>query len=171
MGSEILDTSVVSMDNKIANWIIHIKFANKKKPSRYHIVENLRKSDEGAWEIEGRMTSLSNMVTKNLLELTDGTYKVKENIFVEETQISSQIDGFTNPDTEKIVIPETKVTPCINKETHTPIPGKAEIQSLQDFQQTVLSELENMRSFLEAVKWFWVAVSWTKSYANRHYDW
>ena len=47
------------------------------------------------------MTSLSNMVTKNLLELTDGTYKVKENIFVEETQISSQIDGFTNPDTEK----------------------------------------------------------------------
>ena len=100
------------------------------------------------------MTSLSNMVTKNLLELTDGTYKVKENIFVEETQIRSQIDGFTNPDTEKIVIPKTKVTPCINKETHTPILGKAEIQSLQDFQQTVLSELENMRSFLEAVKWF-----------------
>ena len=99
------------------------------------------------------MTSLSNMVTKNLLELTDGAYKVKENIFV-ETQISSQIDGFTNPDTEEIVIPETKVTPCINKETHTPIPGKAEIQSLQDFQKTVLSELENMRSFLEPVKWF-----------------
>lgn len=111
MGSEILDTSVVSMDNKIANWIIHIKFANKKKPSRYHIVENLRKSDEGAWEIEGRMTSLSNMVTKNLLELTDGTYKAKENIFVEETQISSQIDGFTNPDTEKNSHPWNKSHP------------------------------------------------------------
>ena len=151
MGSEILDTPVVSMDNKIVNGIIHIKFANKEKPSIYRIVENLCKSDEGAWEIEGRMTSL---VTKNLLELTDGTYKVKENNFIEETQINSQTDGFINPDTEKIVIPERKVTPHINKETHTPIPGKAEIQSLKDFQKTFLSELENVRSFLETVKWF-----------------
>ena len=100
------------------------------------------------------MTSLSSMVTKNLLELTDGTYKVKENNFIEETQINSQTDGFINPDTEKIVIPERKVTPHINKETHTPIPGKAEIQSLKDFQKTFLSELENVRSFLETVKWF-----------------
>ena len=59
------------------------------------------------------------MVINNLLELTDGTYKAKEIDFVEETQISSQIDDFTNPDTEKMVIPETQVTPRINKGTHT----------------------------------------------------
>ena len=75
------------------------------------------------------MTSLSDMVTNNLLDLTDGTYKVKETDFVEETQISSQIDDFANADTEKMVISETQVTPCINKETHTPIPSKAEIES------------------------------------------
>ena len=44
------------------------------------------------------------MVTNNLLEFTDGTYKVKETDFVEETQIISQIDDFTNFDTEKMVI-------------------------------------------------------------------
>ena len=53
------------------------------------------------------MTSLSDMVTNNLLELTDGTYKVKETDFVEENLISSQIDDFINTDTEKMVIPET----------------------------------------------------------------
>ena len=69
--------------------------------------------------------------------------------FVEETQISSQIDDFTNSVTEKMIIPETQVTPRINKETHTPIPGKAELESLQDFQKTILSEMKNMRrSFL-----------------------
>ena len=59
--------------------------------------------------------------------------KVKETDFVEETQIISQIDDFTNSFTEKMVIPETQVTPCINKETHTPIPGKAEIESFPRF--------------------------------------
>ena len=44
------------------------------------------------------------------------------------------------------------VTPRISKETHTPIPGKAEIESLQDFQKTILSEMKNMRSFLETVE-------------------
>ena len=51
------------------------------------------------------MTSLSDMVTNNLLELIDGTYKIKETDFVEETQISSQTDDFTYSDTEKMVIP------------------------------------------------------------------
>ena len=32
------------------------------------------------------------MVTNNLLEFTDGTYNIEETNFVEETQISSQID-------------------------------------------------------------------------------
>ena len=80
------------------------------------------KSDEGTWEIEGLMTSLSAMVTNDLLKLTDGTYKLKEIDFAEETQISSQIDDFTNSDTEKTAIPETQVIPHINKETYTPIP-------------------------------------------------
>ena len=50
-----------------------------------------------------------------------------------------------------MIIPETQVTPRINKETHTPIPGKAEIESLQDFQKAIYSEMKNMRSFLEKV--------------------
>ena len=50
------------------------------------------------------MMSLSDMVTNIVLELTDGTYKVKETDFVEETQISSQTDDFTNSDTDEIVI-------------------------------------------------------------------
>ena len=95
------------------------------------ILANLRKSDKGTWEIEGLMISLSDMVTNNLLELTDGTYKFKETDFVEETQITFQIDDFTNSNTEKIVIHETQVTPRKNKETYTSIPGKAEIESLQ----------------------------------------
>ena len=79
--------------------------------------------------------TLSDMVTYNLLELSDGTYKAKETDFVEETQISSQIDDFTYSDTGRIAAPETKVTPRISKETHTPIPSKAEIESLQDSQK------------------------------------
>ena len=75
------------------------------------------------------------MVTYNLLQLADDTCNVKQTDFVEETQISSQIDDFTYCDTERIVASETKVTPRINKQTHTPIPGKAEIESLQDFQK------------------------------------
>ena len=51
------------------------------------------------------MISLSDMVTTNPLELTNGICKVKEIDFVEETQISSHIDDFTNSDTEKMVIP------------------------------------------------------------------
>ena len=53
------------------------------------------------------MTALCDMVTNNLLELTDGSYKVKETDFVEETHISSQIDDFINSDTDKMVITET----------------------------------------------------------------
>ena len=67
------------------------------------------------------MTSLYDMGTNNLLELTDGTYKVKEKVFVKEAQISSKIDG---------------VTTYTNKETHTP--NKAEIESLQGFQKQPL---------------------------------
>ena len=94
------------------------------------------------------MMSLSDMVTNIVLELTDGTYKVKETDFVEETQISSQTDNFTNSDTDKIVILK-HVTPRINKETHT---GKVEIENLQDFQKTILSQMKNMCSFLGTVE-------------------
>ena len=79
MGSEILGVTVVTMENKIINAINHIKFVSKKKPSIDRILANLRKYDEGTWEIEGLMTSLSDMVTNNLLELTDGTYKGQRN--------------------------------------------------------------------------------------------
>ena len=78
-------------------------------------------------------------------------YKPLVTNFVEETQISYQIDDFTNSDTEKMIIPETQVTLHMNKETHTPIPGKAEIEGLQDFQKAILSEMKNMCSFLETV--------------------
>ena len=81
------------------------------------------------------------------LERTDGTYKVKETNFVEETQISSQTDNFTNSGTKEIFVPEAQVTSRINKETHT-----SEVDSLQDFQKTILSEMKNMRSFLEKVE-------------------
>lgn len=50
------------------------------------------------------------------------------------------------------MLPETKVTPGISKETHTPIPGKAEIESLQNFQKSILCEMKNKRSFLELVE-------------------
>ena len=114
MRPEILDATVVTMENKI-NAINDIKVVSKKKPYIGRIPANLRKSGEGTWEIEGLMTSLSDMVTNTLLELTDATYRVKETDFVQETQISSQIDDFTNSDTEKMVIPDTQATPSINK--------------------------------------------------------
>ena len=106
------------------------------------------------------------------MELTDRTYKVKETDFVEETQISSQIDEFTKSDTEKILIPETQVTHRINKETHAPILGKAETESLQDFQKTIPSEKKNIRSFLETVVQSFIQIEDTvigsnKSQCNR----
>ena len=65
------------MENKIINAIKYIKFVTKKRHG------------EGTWETaEGLMTSLSNMVINNLLEVTDSTYKVKETDCVEETQIT-----------------------------------------------------------------------------------
>ena len=114
MRPEILDATVVTMENKI-NTINHIKVVSKEKPYIGRIPANLRKSGEGTWEIEGLMTSLSDVVTNTLLELTDGTYRVKETNVGQETQISSQIDDFTNSDTGKMVIPDTKATPRINK--------------------------------------------------------
>ena len=86
------------------------------------------------------------METKGII---NENYRPLVTDFVEETQISSQIDDFTNFDTEKMIIPETQVIPGINKETHIPIPGKAEIESLQDFQKTILSEMKNMYRFLK----------------------
>ena len=80
MRSEILDATVVTMDNKIINAINHIKFLSKNKTSIERTLANLRKSDERTWEIEGLMTSLSDMVTNNLLELTDCTYEVKNQL-------------------------------------------------------------------------------------------
>ena len=77
------------------------------------------------------------MVINNLLELTDGIYKAKEIDFVEETQISSQIDDFINPDTEKMVIPETQVTPHINKETHTLVKLKLKVYRISKKQSLV----------------------------------
>ena len=56
------------------------------------------------------MRSRSDMVTNNLLELSDDTYRVKKIESVEESQISFQIDDVTNPDTEKVVTPEMQVT-------------------------------------------------------------
>ena len=93
------------MENKIINAIKYIKFVSKKKTFIDRILANLRKSDERAWKIEVLMTSLSDMVTNNLLELTGGTYKAKETDCVEETHISFQIDDYTNSDTEKYVVP------------------------------------------------------------------
>ena len=148
MGPKLLDATVVTMENKIKYAINHTKFVSKKYPS----VDRICKSDEWTWEIEGLMTPLSDIVTDNFLELIDDTYKVKEIDFVEETQISSQIDDFNNSDTEKMVIPETQVNSRINKVTHSPILSKAETESLQDFQKTILSGIKNMRSFIETVE-------------------
>ena len=148
MGPKILDATVVTMENKIKYAINHTKFVSKKYPS----VDRICKSDEWTWEIEGLMTPLSDIVTDNFLELIDDTYKVKEIDFVEETQISSQIDDFNNSDTEKMVIRETQVNSRINKVTHSPILSKAETESLQDFQKTILSGIKNMRSFIETVE-------------------
>ena len=87
-----MDATVVTMENKFINVIHHIKFVSNRETSIDRILANLRKSDEGKWEVEGLITSLAYMVTNNLLELNDGTYKVRETDFVEETQISSHID-------------------------------------------------------------------------------
>ena len=54
------------------------------------------------------MTSLSDMVTNNILELTDGTYKVKGTDFVEEGQITSHIDDVNNTDTENLLFQKHK---------------------------------------------------------------
>ena len=41
MGLEILNATVVTMENKIISEINHIRFVSKKKPSIDHILSNL----------------------------------------------------------------------------------------------------------------------------------
>ena len=64
------------MENKIINAIKYVKFVTKEAHG------------EGTWEAEGLMTSLSNMVINNLLEVINSTYKIKETDCVEEIQIT-----------------------------------------------------------------------------------
>ena len=128
--------------------INYIRNVSKKKVTIDKIVTYLNNASTSNWDKESVETNLKEIETKGII---NENYKPLVTNFVEETQISSQIDDFTSSDTEKMIIPETQVTPRINKETHTPISGKAEIESLQDFQKTILSEMKNMRSFLETV--------------------
>ena len=151
MGSEILDATVITMESKIINAIDYIKFGSKKKPSIDCMLSDLHKFDKGTWEIEELMTALCDMVTNNLLELTDGSYKVKETDFVEETQISSQIGNFTNSDTDKMVITETQVTSRINKLILL-CPVKLKLKVYKISKNTTLSKMKNMRSNLETVE-------------------
>ena len=136
------------MDTQMLEAINYIRNVSKKKVTIDKIVTYLNNASASNWDKESIETNLKEIETKGII---NENYKPLVTDFVEETQISSQIDDFTNSDTEKMIIPETQVTPRINKETHTPISGKAEIESLQDFQKTILSEMKNMRSFLETV--------------------
>ena len=49
------------MENRIINAINHIKLISKNKPSIDRILPTLCKSDEETWEIEGLMSSLSDI--------------------------------------------------------------------------------------------------------------
>ena len=51
------------MENKIINPINYIKSICKNKPSIDRILPTLCKSDEETWEIEGLMSSISDMVS------------------------------------------------------------------------------------------------------------
>ena len=125
---------------------LHQKRKQKESGKIDKIVTYLNNAGASNWDKESVEANLKEMETKGII---NENYKPLLTEFVEETQISSRIDDFTNSVTEKMIIPETQVTPRINKETHTPIPGKAELESLQDFQKTILSEMKNMRrSFL-----------------------
>ena len=81
-------------------------------------VTYLNNAGASNWDKESVEANLKEMETKGII---NENYKPLVTDFVEETQISSQIDDFTNSDTEKMIIPETQVTSRINKETHTPI--------------------------------------------------
>ena len=152
MGSEILDATVVTMESEIINAIDYIKFGSKKKPSIDRMLSNLRKFDKGTREMEELMTTVCEVVTNNLLELTDGSYKVKETDFVEETQISSQIGDFTNSDTDKMVIIETQVTSRRINKLILLCPVKLKLKVYKISKNTTLSKMKNMRSNLETVE-------------------
>ena len=136
------------MDAQMLETIKYIRNVSKKKVTIDKIVTYFNNAGASNWEKKSVETNMKEMETEGII---NENYKPLVTDFAEETQISSQIDDFTNSDTKKMIIPVTQVTPRINKETHTPIPGKAEIKSLQDYQKTILSEMKNMRSFLETV--------------------
>ena len=136
------------MDTQMLEAINYIRNISKKNMTIDKIVTYLNNAGASHRDKELVEANLKEMETKGIV---NNNYKPFVTDFIEETQISCQIDDFTNSDTEKMTIPETQVTPRINKENHTPIPGKAAIKSLQDFQKTILSEMKNMCGFLETV--------------------
>ena len=68
------------MEDKVIDTITYIKSVSKKKPSIDRIKTHLLKiGDENVWSIENLPNLLQDMCDKGLIELTDNSYKIKQN--------------------------------------------------------------------------------------------
>ena len=105
------------MDTQMLELINYIRNVTKKKVTIDKIVTYLNKAGASNWNKESIEANLKEMETKGII---NENYESLVTHFIEEIQISSQIDSYTNSDTEKMIIPEIQVTPLINKETNTP---------------------------------------------------
>ena len=92
------------MDTQMLEAISYIRNVSKKKVTIDKIVTYLNNAGASNWDKESVEANLKEMETKGTI---NENYKPLLTDFVEETQISSQIDDFTNSDTEKMIIPET----------------------------------------------------------------
>ena len=87
--------------------ISYFRNVSKKKVTIDKIVTYFNNAGASNWDKESVEANLKEMETKSII---NENYKPLVTVFVEETQISSLIDDFTNSDTEKMIIPETQVT-------------------------------------------------------------
>ena len=68
------------MEDKVIDTITYTKSVSKKKPSIGRIKTHLLKiGDENVWSIENLPNLLQDMCDKGLIELTDNSYKIKQN--------------------------------------------------------------------------------------------
>ena len=92
------------MDAQMLETIKYIRNVSKKKVTIDKIVTYFNNAGASNWEKKSVETNMKEMETEGII---NENYKPLVTDFAEETQISSQIDDFTNSGTKKMIIPVT----------------------------------------------------------------
>ena len=168
------------MADKIIASISYIRTLSKKKVTIEKILVHLSKSEicDKTWSTESLKVLLSDMTTKNQIELVDSGYKIKQNKaqddndneaqynnddncnFVKNTQIdcTSSVSDNLVANLETVIIPETQETPLLPSDLSvTPSQQIKSVynnntQSFISLQNMFLKKIETMKNFTKSVE-------------------